>query len=72
MQKSIAIKIQRLKMFLPQTSLLRFEPAGMTTCRAQLPLVDIECVHGVHASGFHARTERLERFGEGHFGNYGL
>jgi len=34
MQKSIAMKIQRRKIFLPQTSLLRFGPAGITTCLA--------------------------------------
>ena len=66
------MKIQRRKIFLPQTSLLRVAPAGMTTCLTQLPLVDIECVWRVHATGLHARTERLERLGEGHFGNYGL
>jgi hypothetical protein len=44
MQKSIAIEMQRRKIFLPQQSLLRFGPAGIPRHLTQLSVTDLMCV----------------------------
>jgi hypothetical protein len=44
MQKSIAMKMQRRKIFLPQQSLLRYGPAGTPRHLTQLRVMDLMCV----------------------------